>query len=844
MPDFRLSVSDFRAPAKGKPKVVAVYSFRYDASLVPDLVENIRPCVHAAVALDDRGDHPPLTDEPGRRAALHAAAREAGADWILAVDPDERFEPALARLMPVLTAARERPVLWRFRFRELFSMDSWRSDGLWGGKFKVILYPASTTLKPSEDTLHGGWVRHDPAWIYVDSGLNLYHLRHISPRRTVHRREIYAAVDPNRNFQNVGYDYLSDPRGAVYESIPPDRRFQPARTPDDGLWAAGDIEASHRIEPDPLDCRLNRISAFNRRAGAAQAAHVAADLATVPPGDDDLRLVSAALFLRGQDPAAALAALPPQSPDEPYFARLLRGRAQLALGDWTSARKAADGAPAALISALADDAIRDQTDFVAHDARWRSLVPGVSATIAEGAQNGKGPLSTIVISHRGAPSPRAAVASIAAQSEATEIVLVHSGDATLPDLGPLNDRIRRIAVAAPLFVGAARNIGIAASRGTILAFLAGDCRLEPGWTEGRLARHADGTLSVSTPVLPDRPDTLIGHLAARYGFARRDPWLTPDLASHYGRSYARSLFAEIGLFAPGLRVGEDSEFNARVDTVARPVWAPEIAVRHTDPKSLLTFMADLRRRAARGAVHNQPADGPQPDWVDRRIATHRTIIERVAADDPNGTASTLRQWMGTLALRAYRQGLGDADRLLQSAAAAYRAATALMPDNPDKAVDGFEQAAALVPQIPAYHLELGRAHLATGNLDAALAALDTALAISPGNATALQTMVKALTDDGRPDAAHTRAEAQTLLVPDNYHVAHVAARAALAFNRGRIALFHAQRALAIDPARPAGHHLLARIHTRMGATTCADQRLRMAEEIETATKRRAAAKLA
>ena len=83
------------APAQ-RPRVFAVFSYRYDAHLVPGLPENLRPAVDGFVSCDDRDGPPGPSDEPARRAALLRAARAAGADWILAADPDERIEDALA----------------------------------------------------------------------------------------------------------------------------------------------------------------------------------------------------------------------------------------------------------------------------------------------------------------------------------------------------------------------------------------------------------------------------------------------------------------------------------------------------------------------------------------------------------------------------------------------------------------------------------------------------------------------------------------------------------------------------------------------------------------------------
>lgn len=70
----------FRDPPKGQPRILAVFSYRYDAHLVPDFLENIRPGVHGYVAWDDRSAEAALSDEPTRRARLFAAARDLGAD--------------------------------------------------------------------------------------------------------------------------------------------------------------------------------------------------------------------------------------------------------------------------------------------------------------------------------------------------------------------------------------------------------------------------------------------------------------------------------------------------------------------------------------------------------------------------------------------------------------------------------------------------------------------------------------------------------------------------------------------------------------------------------------------
>ena len=57
----------FRDPNPGNPRVLAVFSFRYDVHLVAGLLANIRPFVQGYVAWNDRDAGVALSDEPTRR---------------------------------------------------------------------------------------------------------------------------------------------------------------------------------------------------------------------------------------------------------------------------------------------------------------------------------------------------------------------------------------------------------------------------------------------------------------------------------------------------------------------------------------------------------------------------------------------------------------------------------------------------------------------------------------------------------------------------------------------------------------------------------------------------------
>ena len=147
--------------------------------------------------------------------------------------------------------------------------------------------------------------------------------------------------------------------------------------------------------------------------------------------------------------------------------------------------------------------------------------------------------------------------------------------------------IRLIDIPERLFVGAARDIGIDASRAPQIAFLAGDCVARPGWVSGRVARHSAGVLMVSSAVQPDAPRRITAIVMQALYFRARDPRSPADSALHFGRSYARNFQQQAGYFPPGLRIAEDEHFNRRTDRLARPVWAGDVACSHPAARSII-----------------------------------------------------------------------------------------------------------------------------------------------------------------------------------------------------------------------------------------------------------------
>lgn len=221
----------------GQPRVLGVFSFRYDAHLVPDLIANIEPFVDGWISYDDREATGVFSNEVQRRRTLLDAARESGATWALAVDPDERFEVSLGDKMAELlehtgTGAHAFPV------REMYSSTHYRVDGVWGEKRQARLLSLSDGVITPPGDLHLPWSYFIPNAQLHHTDINLYHLKMMTAERRKARAALYNYLDPNRVMQSIGYDYLADDTGAAFEALTAERVYFPVHRDDGGLWMA------------------------------------------------------------------------------------------------------------------------------------------------------------------------------------------------------------------------------------------------------------------------------------------------------------------------------------------------------------------------------------------------------------------------------------------------------------------------------------------------------------------------------------------------------------------------------------------------------------------------------
>jgi hypothetical protein len=109
----------------------------------------------------------------------------------------------------------------------MWTRDSYRIDGIWNTKTKFILFPLLPDQKFYCLHIHSPWHPTNKDYKKQLLDINVYHLKMIDPEQRKERRRIFNLLDPDRQIQKIGYDYLTDETHLQLEKIAPDRIFLP-----------------------------------------------------------------------------------------------------------------------------------------------------------------------------------------------------------------------------------------------------------------------------------------------------------------------------------------------------------------------------------------------------------------------------------------------------------------------------------------------------------------------------------------------------------------------------------------------------------------------------------------
>lgn len=160
-----------------------------------------------------------------------AAALRHGAQWIIAVDADERLERDFRRRAERVICRGRLFGLKAFavHFRELWdSPHQYRAEGVWGRKSQPRFFKALPDHRFDDRPLHGARapLQGKVLGLFPLADLILYHLRMVHREDREERRRRNEQLDPKARCQpRIGYSYLTDERGLELRAVPEERGY-------------------------------------------------------------------------------------------------------------------------------------------------------------------------------------------------------------------------------------------------------------------------------------------------------------------------------------------------------------------------------------------------------------------------------------------------------------------------------------------------------------------------------------------------------------------------------------------------------------------------------------------
>jgi len=215
-------------------------------------------------------------------------------------------------------------------------------------------------------------------------------------------------------------------------------------------------------------------------------------------------------------------------------------------------------------------------------------------------------VSVVVPAYRADATLGSCVESLLAQrfDGRFEIVVVASADTpgALPAL-PAHPALKVVGRTPRLPAAAARNVGVAAARGQLIAFTDADVVAPPDWLD-RLTTAAEGTWCVAGSVANGTPESTWGTVEYLVEFFDLHPArVGPPLhGATCNLLLPRSLWNSHGPFREGMLGCEDTLLTTQLREAGLFRFAPEACVAHVNRRNRSAVLAHQR---VKGATHAQ-----------------------------------------------------------------------------------------------------------------------------------------------------------------------------------------------------------------------------------------------
>jgi GT2 family glycosyltransferase len=200
--------------------------------------------------------------------------------------------------------------------------------------------------------------------------------------------------------------------------------------------------------------------------------------------------------------------------------------------------------------------------------------------------------SVVIPAYRARAQIDGALDSLAAQTfhgEFETIVVVSGNDGCAEYLEEDHPTVRVLNSRERLWPGRARNLGVRAAQGEVIAFMPADARATRNWLEARIAVHDRGADLVGGSILngdPRHPVACAEYLLEYSALLPVMGLLEAQTIPH-AVSFRRSVFDRVGFYPEDTTTGEDTLFNRRcVEAGLQVAYAPEAGLFHSGNRSL------------------------------------------------------------------------------------------------------------------------------------------------------------------------------------------------------------------------------------------------------------------
>lgn len=275
---------------------------------------------------------------------------------------------------------------------------------------------------------------------------------------------------------------------------------------------------------------------------------------------------------------------------------------------------------------------------------------------------------SVIIPHLNQPEHLArCLASLAAgQLQPQEILVVDNGSALLPQtVCAAYPKVRLLSEPTP-GPGPARNAGIAASSGEILAFIDADCLADPAWLEAAAREMADPAAQIlggDVRIALKDPKHLSALEAYESIFAyRMDRYIAHEGFTGTGNLVIRrNVYDAVGAFA-GIGVAEDRDWGRRATAKGFSIrYVAEMKAYHPARESFAEIFRKWDRQTAHDYATGARGGLGKLKWLFKTLAMPFSILAHApqvfASSRIEGLGSRFRAVWALFIVRMYRAGL-------------------------------------------------------------------------------------------------------------------------------------------------------------------------------------------